>query len=697
MRAQLESFIAPISTRFRDLMSDRRYGNLARGGLAMVTVAMMAIPCWAQQASKELAKKSLEDLMNIEVTSVSKTPQPLARSAAAIYVITQEDIQRSGATSVPELLRMVPGLDVAQIDSSTWAISSRGFNSQYANKMLVLVDGRIVYSPSFSGVVWDEQDLVLEDIERIEVIRGPGATLWGSNAVNGVINIITKKAQDTPGGLLSVKTGNEEGIETTTQYGGRAADKGYYRIFAKYFDREGFATAAGENADDGWHMTHAGFRSDWELSKHDSLTIQGGFFSGRQNHTIPFVVSLQPIVSGQFNLPFEAAGGNLLGRWNHAFSPRAAATLQAYFDDSDRDQSIVSEHRHSTDIDFQDRVALGNRHDLVWGIGYRYERDRLPGSLPLSFSPVNSSLSRYSSFAQDDISLVPNRLRIMLGARLEHDPYTGFNVQPDFRVFWSPTKNQSIWGAISRPERTPSRADIGVRFILSAFPGPGGIPTAVTSYGNPGLDNEHLASFQIGYRSQLRDSLSLDITAYHSRYSQLSTAERQAPFIETDPMPPHLSIPVVSANAMGGTTDGVELESSWQVKNWWKVAGGYTWLHMDIRDQVTGNPSNVAYVQSTNPQHQLNFRSYVNLPKNLQWDTTMYYVGLLPGNLVSTYAVAAYTRLDTRVAWRFKERGEVSLTGQNLLQPRHLEFASSQVSSSSLVRRSFYVGFAWHF
>jgi iron complex outermembrane recepter protein len=663
----------------------------------IVALFAPAFPARAQDRDEDPASMSIEQLMQIEVTSVAKKKQSLARSAAAIYVITQEDIRRSGATSVPELLRMVPGLDVAQIDSSSWAISSRGFNSQYANAMLVLVDGRIVYSPSFSGVTWDSQDFVLEDIERIEVIRGPGATLWGSNAVNGVINIITKNAKATQGGLVTAETGNQARADGTVQYGGEISGKGYYRIFARYFDRAAFALPSGENSADGWHMSHAGFRSDWAISRRDSLTVQGDFFFGRENHTIPLVVSLQPILSGERNVPFDPAGGNLLGRWTHTFSARSDMTLQAYFDDSDRNQFIVSEHRHTTDVEFQDHLALGSRNDFVWGAGYRYERDRLPGSFSLSFSPELSSLSRYSSFAQDEILIVPDRLRFTVGARVEHDPYTGFNVQPDFRVLWSPSEHQAIWGAVSRPVRTPSRADIGARFVLSTIPNPGGPSIVLTSYGNPALTNADLTAYQVGYRAQIRSSVSFDVTAYHSRYSDIPSGEPETPFFEPDPTPPHLSVPVVNENALAGTTDGVELAPSWQVNSRWKLAGSYTWLRMDIQDRVTGNPANVAYVQSTNPSHQFRLHSSLNLPRNFEWDAMLYHVGALSGDLDPAYAVPAYTGLDSRIGWRLRERGEVSFVGQNLVHPHHLEFASSSVSSASFLKRSFYVKFSWHF
>ena len=668
--------------------------------ISLALALLIANPTFAQapaQNQRDLSSMNIEQLMQVEVTSVSKMKDSLARSAAAIYVITQEDIRRSGATSVPELFRMVPGMDVAQIDASTWAISARGFNNQYANEMLVLVDGRIVYSPSFSGVVWDAQDLVLEDIERIEVIRGPGATLWGSNAVNGVINIITKKAQATQGGFFSVESGNQNLVSSTAQYGDKAGSKGYYRVFAKYFDQGALDTVSGHSAADGWHLAHLGFRSDWDLSSRDRLTVQGDIIDGHENHTIPFVASLQPITTVLFNIGYEPPAGNLLARWNHTFSSRSDTTLQIYFDESDRNQFIIREHRRTVDIDFQNHISVGTRQNVLWGLGYRAEFDRIPGSLSLSFSPESSRVSRFSSFLQDDFSLVPDRLRLTLGSRLEHDPYNGFNVQPDARVLWTPTPHHSLWAAVSRPVRTPSRAEISARFMLTAFPGIGGFPTVVTYYGNPALENQHILSFQAGYRAQLNDVFSFDISAHHNRYGDLTSTEPQLPFIETNPSPPHLSIPLVNANAMNGTTDGVELGPSWHVNSRWKLAGSYSWLHMNIHDSLSGNPANVAYVESTSPQHQVNLRSYMNPWKNIELDTMMYYVGALYGNLNPSYAVPSYTRVDTRIGFNLLERGELSFVGQNLLQPRHLEFAPSAVSASSFVKRGFYAKFSWHF
>jgi iron complex outermembrane receptor protein len=655
-------------------------------------VTLIALPLAAQDKKQDLATMSLDDLMKVQVTSVSKSRASLARSAAAIFVITQENIRRSGATTVPDLLRMVPGLNVAQIDSSTWAVSARGFDMQFANMMLVLIDGRIVYSPSFSGVVWDAQDLVLEDIDRIEVIRGPGATLWGSNAVNGVINIISKKAAETQGGLVSLIAGGTERVESSVRYGGKAGSKGSYRVFAKYFDRGPSANSAGQSEPDGWHLMHVGFRSDWDFSRADALTVQGDFFDSHQQHPAFLVTSLAPIVSGLQAVGFTPVGGNVLGRWRHTFSPRSESTLQVYFDESNRHQTFVSEHRHTTDIDFQHHLEIGGRNDVVWGFGYRYEEDNLPGSVSLSFTPVATRHNRFNSFVQDEITLVPNHLRITAGTRFEDNPYSGFNVQPDFRVLWSPSDHQTIWGAISRPVRTPARSDAGARFLEAASPGPGGVPITVSVYGSPSMQNENLLSYQVGYRSQISSTVSLDLNGYYSRYSQLRAAEPGAPFLESDPAPPHIAIPLIFQNAMAGTTNGVEFGASWQATSKWKLAGGYTWLNMSIRDLVTGDPTNVAGVAGTNPHHQFNLRSYMNLPYGLEWDASAYYVGALP-----SYAIANYTRVDTRLGWHVSERGEISIVGQNLLSPRHTEFPSSGYSIATLARRRIYGKFTWRF
>ncbi len=670
--------------------------------LAMLRLALSALlfvsltgVAQAQQHTTDLSETSLETLMNMEVTTVSKKQAKLSQTAAAIFVITQEDIRRSGATNIPELLRMVPGLDVAHIDASKWAITSRGFNDRFADKMLVLIDGRTVYTPLFSGVHWDVQDTLLEDIERIEVIRGPGATLWGANAVNGVINIITKQAKDTQGTLMMAGAGNQERGFGAARYGGKLGDRGYYRFFAKYFNRDGFASSSGQQALDGWNILRGGFRTDWNLTGRDSLTVQGDFYNGSGGETVPGVASLSPPLIASLNDRAHLVGGNLLGHWNHAFSTRSDTTLQVYYDRTDRRDTRLSEVRDTFDLDFQHHLTLGNRHDIVWGLGYRFTTDRTIGGLTASFNPTSRGDSLYSAFIQDEITLLSDRLRLTLGSKFEHNSYSGLEVQPNVRLLWTPHPHHAIWAAVSRAVRSPSRADVGLRVNLAAFPGSGGTTNVLSLFGNQQLQTETVLANELGYRAQLIKQLSVDVATFYNSYDQLRGSEPGAPFFESSPSPPHLVLPLVFQNALRGETHGMELATNWNVTRRWKLSGGYAWFQGELDSIAGGGASAGANSLGRSPKQQWNLRSYLNLnlPGNLEFDTAVYYVGRL-----SDTGVPSYTRLDSRLGWRPAESLEISLVLQNLLDARHLEFGSTgQAVDATQVKRSVHGKLTWRF
>jgi iron complex outermembrane receptor protein len=636
---------------------------------------------------------NIEDLANLQVTTASKTEQKLSQTAAAMYVITQEDIRRSGMTSVAELMRMVPGLDVAQVDANTWAISSRGFNDRYANKLLVLVDGRAVYTLTYSGVYWEVQDLVLEDIDRVEVIRGPGGLLWGANAVNGVINIITKKAEDTQGTLLTVESGNQQRTSSTTQFGGRTKN-GAYRIFAKYFDREPFATASGGNAADGWDMLHGGFRSDWHLSQRDTLTVQGDLYNGRVGRTITGVFSFAPNAPETSNVWTQLDGGNLLGRWRRTLSSTSDVTLQIYYDHYRKLDPVLGEHRQMGDFDFQHHFVAHSRHYITWGAGFRRAVDHMVGSLALNFRPSGKNEWLIGAFIQDEIALLPDRLRLIIGIRPEADKSEIPETFSDIRLIWTPTVRQAAWIAVSRAERTPSRADTGIDVDTTNVSSSGGLPTTIEFDGNPKIGDEYLVAFQAGYRAQNGKHFSAELTGYHNHYYGVRGTAQGTPFVETDPGPPHVVLPQTYNNSIAGGVDGVEVSSTWQAASRWRLSGGYTWLGANLHSTLPGDHSaDLAATAGTSPTEQFNLRSYVNLSQNIQFDTMMYFVGGL-----STFSVPAYTRLDSRIAWRPAERLELSVIAQNLLQPRHMEFTfANQGILATQVKRSFYGKVTWGF
>jgi iron complex outermembrane receptor protein len=649
---------------------------------------LLAIPAWPQQKAADLAEKSIEDLMNMDVTSVSKKEQKMSQVAAALFVITQEDIRRSGATNIPDLLRMVPGLDVAQIDANTWAISARGFNLQFASKLLVLIDGRAVYTPLTGGVNWDTQDVPLDDIERIEVTRGPGGTVWGANAVNGVINIITKKASDTQGVLVTAGGGTEEQGFGTVQYGGTIKGTSY-RIFEKYMNAGAFPGLTGQDAEDGWHLLHTGFRADTSWSRKDSLTVQGDLYAGDEGE-----ITTHSILSPPENVNLakftELSGGNLLSRWDHIFSERSDITLQVYFDRYLRSGPNADERRNTYDLDFQHHVALGARHDLIWGVDYRYTEDHTVGTIDGTFVPANRVGQLFSTFAQDQITLKPDRVNLYVGTKLENSYFSGFDLEPSFRLAWTPSNRSIFWAAISRAIRTPTRRDQNLVAVLAALPG----PAEVLLEGDPDFGAEKVWAYEVGYRTQASDRLSIDAALFFNIYGNLESIEPLPSFIDHHTNPPILVHPMIFDDQMHGTTEGIEISLNWKAANRWTLSPGYSFLEMHLHTLATSQDTvNVPDTQGSNPGHQAQLRSRLELPHNFSWNTNAYYVGRLPAQFVPSY-----TRLDTLLTWKPTERLELSLVGQNLLRDHHLEFNDYlQSVNSSQVKRSVYAKMTWIF
>jgi iron complex outermembrane recepter protein len=662
--------------------------------LLMVWATTARVPeAIAQESSgsRDLGDLSIEELMNESVTSVSKREQKLSQAAAALFVINQEDIRRSGALNIPDLLRMVPGLDVAQINANTWAISARGFNHQFSDKLLVLIDGRAVYTPTDGGVNWDTQDVPLEDIERIEVIRGPGATVWGANAVNGVINVITKQAKDTQGALMTAGGGTQEQAFGTAQYGGKIGEDASYRVFTKYLDHNDLPDLTGQNTNDGWHLLHGGFRVDGSLTGNDSVTAQGDIYSGSEGAVIEHIASFSPAVNESVRKLADLSGGNILGRWNHVLANGSDTTVQAYFDRYIRSGPSTFEVRNTVDFDFQQHRRLGSRQDLVWGAGYRRSADQIGGTIDGAFVPAERTIQLFSAFVQDQITLAPERVFLTVGTKLEHNSFTGFELEPSVRMTWTPSARDTVWAAVAEAARTPDRNDVNGDFNIVAFTLPNGAPAELGIVGNPQQQSEHLLATDLGYRVQASSRVSVDVAMFYNRYRELRTLEPGAPFLETDPVP-HFDIPLVYSNQMHGTTEGLELSAHFKVTDRWTLSPGYALLHMNLRTEPgSQDTTSVADIEGSNPRHQAQLRSSVNLPHGLGWNTSLYFVDRLPAQ-----QVPSYTRLDTQLIWRSTERLEWSLVGQNLLQNLHVESNDLVTSvNPAQVRRSVYAKFTW--
>jgi len=663
-----------------------RAGRIFLAGFLSVLLAGSTV---AQNSRNvpDVTAMSMEDLMNLQVTSVSKRTQKVADAAAAIFVITQEDIRRSGATSIPEALRLVPGLEVARIDQNKWAIGSRGFNGRFDNKLLVLIDGRSVYTPLFSGVYWNVEDVMLEDVDRIEVIRGPGATLWGANAVNGVINVITKKAKSTQSAVVTAGAGTEERAAGGVRYGGKLGDNMYYRAYTKYFDWGPSAYPSGMTAHDGWDSLRGGFRADWTPAGANSLTVQGDIYRTRFDETLT-VASLSAPYSNTFPNDGKYSGGNILGRWNHT-SEGSSMSLQMYYDNTTiSDHSLFGDHQNILDIDFQHGFHIGDSQQFVWGLGYRSIHDKNNPSFTVSLQPNQVTLNQFSTFVQDEISLVDNRLQITLGSKFERNEFTGFEIEPNARLLWNLTPNQSIWTAVSRAVRTPALTEEGLRLNSTVIPpGPSNpFPTVVAVFGSHQFNSEDLLAYELGYRVQATKNLSLDIATFYNKYSNLRTAEPGAPFLEGSPAPTDVVIPFVAGNKMSGGTYGVELFADWKVVPKWRLVGSYSYLQMDIHKNADSQDPTPDNPNGSSPRHQWYLRSSIDLPKHFEQDTTLRFVDHLPSpNLPNYYS------LDAHLGWRPVTRLELSIGGQNLLNNWHFEFMPDFVNTSpTVVKRSIF-------
>jgi iron complex outermembrane recepter protein len=626
---------------------------------------------WAQASPKviDLDQASLEDLMDIKVTSVSKKEEKLSKTKAAIFVISSEDIRRSGATNIPDLLRMAPGVDVEQINANSWAISIRGFNSRYSDKVLVLIDGRTVYSPYFSGVFWDQLEMPLEDIDRIEVIRGPGGTVWGANAMNGVINIITKSSKDTKGGLVTAEGGSQAKAAGEAQYGGQAGPNATYRIFESYFDIGNSDAPPGGLADDHWQRSHAGFRTDWTNSGRDTVMTEGDLYANQENQsTVSFIAG--PSADGTAQ-SVAAAGGNLSAVWDHTLAGGSQTSLQGYFQDYRRTDFGTPAAVRTFDVDFQHHLTAGDRNDIVWGFGYRSDNLATGVGYLVATTPPVQSLNLFNVFLEDDVRIT-DALSLTLGAKLEHHTYTGLENEPSIRLLWSPPASRySIWAAASRAIREPSRIEEGMRVDAATFPISATSEEEILSLGNPNNRAERLTDYELGYRMELTKTLSFDAATFLSFYRDLSTITFEAPIVVPG-SPLLIEAPELYTNNGHALDYGGELSVNYKVTSFWRVSPGYSYLHATLWEPPGDTDRIVVAIATDFPQNMFQIRSQLNLSGKTEFDQSLYYTARLPGG-----SIPGYARLDVRVGRRFGEMTDISLVGQNLLQSHVFEYGGS--------------------
>src|SRR5262245_20701574 len=606
-----------------------------------------------QPRPPDLTGLSIEELMKVEVTTPARKEQKLMDTPSAVFVILPEDIRRTGARSIPEALRMAPGVQVAQLDANKWAVSTRGFNGRFANKLQVLMDGRSVYTPIFSGVFWEVQDTMLEDIERIEVIRGPGATMWGANAVNGVINIITKPASETPGVYEEGGVGTELRDFAGGRYGGDAGAGVHYRAYGKYMDNVGF----GQGHDD-WWMTRAGFRTDWKASETQTVTALGDIYDGRLGEQVTDP-SLTPPFTHTFNQHIPVRGGNLLGRWTLKTPGGSQVNVQTYYESTLRDAEQLLERRDTMDVSADHRFSPLSGHELIWGGEFRFTRDNITNSPTVQFDPENRDAIIASGFLQDEMTLVKDRLRFILGSKFEYNTFSrrmdSVEIQPSARVAWTPGPDHSIWASASRAVRTPSRGESNARLDIAVLPT--APPTEVALVKNPDFESEKLVALELGYRVRPIEALSLDIAGFYNMYDDLRTFEPGAPFLEATPAPPHAVQPLFIDNRMAGRSYGVEVAAKAQPMAGWKIQAAYTFLRINLDPDSDSADPQAESPEHESPRSQFYLRSSWDLPENIQVDVMPRYVGGL-----SSLGVDPIVELDARVAWRPRPNMEISLT-----------------------------------
>jgi len=600
---------------------------------------------------------NIRQLSDLRVTTVGRHPERLIDTASAVQVITQDDIRRSGATTLPEVLRLADNLQVAQKNAHDWAISARGFNTALANKLLVMIDGRTVYTPLFSGVFWDVQDYPLEGIDRIEVISGPGGTLWGANAVNGVINIITKSAADTQGVYLDGAGGSQLKALGEARYGGRLGANSYFRVYGKYLDEEQDVLADDAPAFDAWHQERGGFRVDSQPSAADSVSLHGDIYQGDEQEPAGGVA--------------ETGGGNVMARWSRRFSASADLSLQTYIDRTHladpepaltlgstpiAPAGVLHDDLTTYDVDFQHRFAPGKYTRLIWGLGFRHTHDEVANAAALAFLPAVLDQDLFSGFIQDEIPIRPD-LVFTLGSKLEHNDYTGWELQPDARLRWSFGDQQSLWTAVSRAVRTPSRVD---RDLFEAAP-----PRFVILEGSPDFTSEKLIAYELGYRAQLLDRLTGSLSTFYDDYDDLRSASYT----------PGSIVPFFFANNLEGHTWGGEFSANLEALPIWSLHAGVTLLRESLRIKPGQFDLNQAHNETADPKEQLSLRSALILTHDVRWDASLRWVDTLNINSGPTVkTVPSYFELDSRLAWQLSHGIELSLVGRNLLHASHPEY-----------------------
>lgn len=661
--------------------------------LALVSMFFLA-PSYVEakdysQTSSQTSKSG--SMFNFDIYSLSKKKENAFDASSATYIITSEDIRRSGVTSIPEALRMAPGVQVSRIDGNKWAITIRGFDRQFSNKLLVMIDGRTVYTPLFSGVFWELTDYLIEDIDKIEVVRGPGGTIWGANAVNGIINIITKNAAQTQGSYVSQVVGNEDKSITEVRYGGKTADNDHYRIYAKKLIRDSNARkySDGKSNDDGTVQDKAGFRYDITSIKDSSISVHGDISSGKSDNYFTFDQDVQSKGSRT---------ANLMVSWDKTLSKKSSFTLQSYLDYDQFDLPVLKRSGRTFDVDFQHFYNFSKENQFIWGLGYRdisddIEQNNVNGTsfTPIAYYPDKRNDEIYSAFIQDKIGLIADKLYWTIGSKFLMNDYTGFEYQPNTRLTFYPSRNQTLWAAVSRAVRTPTRGEIS--FDIKDYPSGYSV-----SIGSPQAESENVLAYEAGYRIKPTNKTLFDLTGYYNKYSKLRTYEDIG-----------LGGTAIAANLGSGESYGFEAVGKWQVNNELRLEASYDYLKMnlgvssassDATTSVLAASDRLALAAGQSPKNQFRVRSYYNITPKIEFDNMLYYVDELPLAKTSSTdpsGIPAYFRFDTRIGYIATKNLDFSFGIKNLFDDRHSEFKAASYNVRTEIARTYYMKAVWQY
>lgn len=660
---------------------------------ALLLGLAIALPAQAATGGNEFLELDIAQLMNITVTSVAKRDQRLADAPAAVFVITQEDIRRSGVTSIADALSMAPGIQVSQISASKWSISSRGFAGFTSNKLLVLMDGRSVYSPAYSGVFWDAQNTLLEDIDRIEVIRGPGGTLWGANAVNGVINIITKKAQDTQGGLARASFGGEGSMSAAGRYGGKISETTFARFYVSYDDFAANRLLATEaDGNDSWQPKQTGFRMDGRPDGKREWTLQGDLYNNEGDQWVMPYWTSTSAYPASLDDQWDAKGGNLLGRWRQELGADQALTFKAYYDYNKRSDAVFNLEFNTIDLDLQYESKLGQRQNLTMGAGYRSIKGEFDETYLVSLPDRDDSV--YSAFLQDEINLVADRLWLTLGSKYEHNDYTGNEWQPSAKLLWKPEAKHSLWGSVSRAVRTPSIVEQYGRVLMVRYPA-GPYVGNLSFVGNPDFDAEIVNVYELGHRWQATGNLSLDLTLFYNDYDEIYAVIPNISGVD---------IEGVVDNAQSGNGQGFELAADWKVRPWLSFALAYSYLETDLTADAAklGSQVNNDWVSKSAPKNQVSLRSSIALAEDWRLNLWLRYVDRIycrdSMNFYQTaVAIDDYVVLNANLMWTPTKELEFMLAGQNLTDSGQVRYLSEYQTPATETERVVFGKVTWRF